>query len=550
MLPSLLNNIRQAETSTIEFLFQQLSTLIEIVKQHVIGYMNEIFQLIKDFWTANSIQATLINLCEKLAIALGCEFKIYLSQLMPQILRVLSHDVSKDRLVTVKLLQAFQKFGDNLDDYLHLIIPPIVRLFEPIDVPINVSLAALDTINCLAEILDFSDFSSRIIHPLVRVLDNHPPLRESALVTMCSLVIQLGRSYLIFVPLVNKVLQKHKISSVEYNKLLTRLQSNTTLALDDEFRIRQNRWKSARDNNLMVNVDTQAIRKLNVSEADLKNVWTSVRRVSKDDWLEWLKRLSLGFLKESQSPALRSCRTLANNYNQLLRDLFNAAFISCWTELSAEKKKELAANLEQALMVPDLPEITQTILNLAEFMEHCDKEPLPIRAQLLGERAMDCRAYAKALHYKESEFRTSENHQVIESLILINNKLQQKEAAEGLLEYVTAHRNASDEIKIQVRWYEKLHNWDMALSLYTEKLKTCEDDIDSFLGQMRCLEALGEWNELSDLTKRKWDTLSPENQSRGGRLAAVASWGMQEFEKMHEYVRCIPEDTQDGAFYR
>jgi hypothetical protein len=24
-------------------------------------------------------------------------------------------------------------------------------------------------------------------------------------------------------------------------------------------------------------------------------------------------------------------------------------------------------------MVPDLPEITQTILNLAEFMEHCDK---------------------------------------------------------------------------------------------------------------------------------------------------------------------------------
>jgi FKBP12-rapamycin complex-associated protein len=29
--------------------------------------------------------------------------------------------------------------------------------------------------------------------------------------------------------------------------------------------------------------------------------------------------------------------------------------------------------LEQALMVPDLPEITQTILNLAEFMEHCDK---------------------------------------------------------------------------------------------------------------------------------------------------------------------------------
>lgn len=56
-------------------------------------------------------------------------------------------------------------------------------------------------------------------------------------------------------------------------------------------------------------------------------------------------------------------------------------------------KKELASCLQQALMVPDLPEITQTILNLAEFMEHCDKEPsnkLPINTQLLGERAMQC----------------------------------------------------------------------------------------------------------------------------------------------------------------
>lgn len=141
-------------------------------------------------------------------------------------------------------------------------------------------------------------------------------------------------------------------------------------------------------------------------------LWQSARRVSKDDWIEWLKRLSTGLLKESQSPALRSCRGVAQNYPQILRDLFNAAFISCWTELSEDKKKELASNLQQALMIPDLPEITQTILNLAEFMEHSDKDPLPIPPHLLGERAMDCRAYAKALHYKEEEFRNEKSHQV------------------------------------------------------------------------------------------------------------------------------------------
>lgn len=113
-------------------------------------------------------------------------------------------------------------------------------------------------------------------------------------------------------------------------------------------------------------------------------------------------------------------------------------------------RRELAASLQQALMVPDLPEVTQTILNLAEFMEHCEREALPIDAKLLGERAMECRAYAKALHYKEEEFKMEKTQQVYESLILINNKLQQKEAAEGLLEYVMANRGSSDEMKVSL----------------------------------------------------------------------------------------------------
>lgn len=545
VLPSLLNNIRAADVNKRDFLFQQLSILIEIVKQHIICYMADIFKLVKDFWvpSSESTQITLINLVEKIAIALGCEFKVYLSQLMPQILRVLSHDNSKNRTVTMKLLAALQKFGDNLDDYLHLIIPPIVKLFEPIDLPQNVCTSSLETINYLAEILDFTDFSSRILHPLVRVLDNYPEMRTTALGTLCSMVIQLGKNYLIFVPLVNKVLQKHKITCNEYNKLLAKLQSNTTLALDDEFRLRQARFKH-REIAAVTSTDSNTIRKLTVQESDLQVL--SIRRVSKDDWIEWLKTLSIGLLKESQSPALRSCKALAQNYPQLLRDLFNAAFISCWTELSSEKKQQLAESLQQALMVPDLPEITQTILNLAEFMEHCDSQNLPIDPKLLGQRAMDSRAYAKALHYKETEFRQEKSHQVIESLILINNKLQQKEAAEGLLGYVMDH----PELEIQVRWYEKLHNWERALGLYEEKLKKSGDDVESYLGQMRCMEALGEWSELSDLASNKWEALGADGQSRAGRLAAVASWGLRDFEKMSEYVKCITEDTQDGSFYR
>ena len=36
-----------------------------------------------------------------------------------------------------KLLNAIQLFGANLDDYLHLLLPPIVKLFDAPDVPLQ-----------------------------------------------------------------------------------------------------------------------------------------------------------------------------------------------------------------------------------------------------------------------------------------------------------------------------------------------------------------------------------------------------------------------------
>ena len=43
--------------------------------------------------------------------------------------------------------------------------------------------------------------------------------------------------------------------------------------------------------------------------------------------------------------------------------------------------------------------------------------PLPLEASLLGQRAMKCRAYAKALHYKEEEFHRNVTTETLESLI-------------------------------------------------------------------------------------------------------------------------------------
>ncbi|GBP30110.1 hypothetical protein EVAR_94953_1 [Eumeta japonica] len=553
--PSLLYVARANDNNNFrEFLFTQLAKLIAIVKQHIRNYLDQIFDLIKEFWTPNSVlQPTLILLVEHIAVALGSEFKVYLPQLMPQILRVLSHDSSKDRVVTEKLLIALQKFEDNLDDYMHLILPPIVKLFDATDCPVSVAKIAMETVDYLSDSLNYSDFISRIIHPLVRSLDNCPQLRSTAMDTLCSLVIQLGRKYIDFIPLVQKVITKHRIQSQYYEFLIIKVQSNSSLAMDDVY---QNRRRKPRNNNqetrlITTDSSSQTIRKLYVNAHNLKLAWTVSSRVSKDDWLEWLRRFSIGLLTESHSPALRACLALAHNYSQLLRDLFNAAFVSCWTELDDKARIELANALEQALTAPDAPELAHTVLNLAEFMEHCEGRALPISNNLLGERAMLCRAYAKALHYKEEEFRMGATSQVVEALIHINNKLQQKEAAEGLLERVMAQRSAGDmSLQVQIRWYEKLHNWEKALTLYSEKLVADGKDTEASLGQMRCLEALGEWGKLYDNVSERWTNMNVEEKNKCARLAAAAAWGLKEWDCMAKYVNCLPESTQDGAFYR
>lgn len=66
---------------------------------------------------------------------------------------------------------------------------------------------------------------------------------------------------------------------------------------------------------------------------------------------------------------------LAQAYNPMARDLFNAAFVSCWSELNEDQQDELIRSIELALTSQDIAEVTQTLLNLAEFMEHSDKGP-------------------------------------------------------------------------------------------------------------------------------------------------------------------------------
>ncbi len=413
----MINVIRTSDPRFHDNLFRQMGILIGIVRQHIRKYLGDIFALIKDFWQVDSpLQPTIISLVENISDALGSEFKIYLPSLIPQMLRVLSYDSSSGHQVTRILLAALKKFGSALSDYMHLLLPKIVIFFDSPTAPMIVRRAALECVDHLADSLDFSEYASLLVHPLVRCIDQTPDLRAYAMETLASIVAQLGKKYAIFIPMVQKVLIQHKINHQRYDILCARItEGGPMLDFDGQAYLSRHSRSRRRPgaaggggggggggdqagappppSDQQLSSARRLPHSANISH--LQEAWAVSRRVSKDDWLDWYGRLCSELLKASPSPALRACWTVAQRHAQLAKDLFNASFVSCWTELDAVQQDELIRSLEQALLVDDLPEISQTVLNLAEFMEHCDKGPLPIDPVLLGEQAIRCRAYAK-----------------------------------------------------------------------------------------------------------------------------------------------------------
>lgn len=264
--------------------------------------------------------------------------------------------------------------------------------------------------------------------------------------------------------------------------------------------------------------------------------------------MEWIRRLSVELLKQSPSHALRACSFLASAYTPLARELFNAAFVSCWNELYDQYKDELVASLEVALKAPNIPpEIIQILLHLAEFMEHDNNNKmLPIDIRTLAAYAQKCHAYAKALHYKEMEFHLEQSFEAVEMLMSINNWLQQPDAAMGILTF------AQDSLKLErkVSWYEKLHRYQDALEAYEAQQRENPNSMEVTLGRMRCLHALGEWEQLAALAQEKWIHAPQENRKSMAPYAAAAAWGLGQWEQMEEYIALLKAESPDRTFFR
>lgn len=216
--------MKQCPTGMLEFNFQQLGILISIVKHHIRNFLNAIFLVIQEFWTTSTaIQITILSLVKSVALSLDLDFKIYLPVLLPQILSILDSDMSEKRTGINQVLNVLVIFGNNLEEYLHLVVPSVVKLFERTDLPLATRKAAIFTIAEISKKVNFNDQASRILHPLIRVISSgEMELKISSLDCLCSFIHQFGNDFVIFLPILQKV---HNITSILNNE---RIKDSTT----------------------------------------------------------------------------------------------------------------------------------------------------------------------------------------------------------------------------------------------------------------------------------------------------------------------------------
>ncbi|XP_068316986.1 serine/threonine-protein kinase TOR-like [Pyrus communis] len=568
VLPDFFHIVRTCDDALKDFITWKLGTLVSIVRQHIGKYLHELLVLISELWSTFSFPAAgrpqlgypVLHLVEQLCLALNDEFRTYLPDILPCCIQVLSDaERYNDYTYVLDILHTLEVFGGTLDEHMHLLLPALIRLFK-VDASVDIRRAAIKTLTKLIPRVQVTGHISSLVHHLKLVLDGkNDELRKDAVDALYCLAHALGEDFTIFIPSIHKLLLRHRLRHKEFEEIEGWLKQHEPLILGSTTFQRLSRrlpaevitdnWNDLETDPYDVGSDVQKqLRGHQVNDGRLRTAGEASQRSTKEDWAEWMRHFSIELLKESPSPALRTCARLAQLQPFVGRELFAAGFVSCWAQLNETSEKQLVGSLEMAFSSPNLPpEILATLLNLAEFMEHNEK-PLPIDIRLLGALAEKCRAFAKALHYKEMEFEGARSKKmdpvaVVEDLIHINNQLHQHEAAVGILTFAQLDL----DVQLKESWYEKLQRWDDALKAYTEKASQASSPrlvLDAALGRMRCLAALARWEELNNLFKEYWTPAEPAARLEMASMAANAAWNMGEWDQMAEYVSRLDDGDE------
>lgn len=537
--------------------------IASVVEDDINDFIPQLIEVIDLKQRNSQLLLEMLRLLRELASKSCYEMKSNLPQIIHDSIMIM--ETSEEIVIVESTLSLIECLKGKIDSYLYLVLPALIKTINDHS-SMKLRKQAIRVISVLCNKRQnphIEDFIARIVDCFVGIIKlESTELSNEVFESLAIIAENLGSSYAVYISPVQREMMTKRLSHPRYEAAVHQLIAVSEVAESVIGRARVSTFSfigGANEPNSSLLTPTKNRKnsmnllpyKNEIDVHELLEVCNTENLHTKEEWKDWMRRLANELLRQAPAPALRECQIIEENNNSL--ELFNASFVACWSDLFDDDKDQMLRHLESAFYSKSIPtEVLQVLLNLAEFMEHDDHKLFDART--LGDLAFKCKAYAKALHYKEVEFYTSApSPKIIEALISLNNLLHQHEAAYGIRMYAKL-KGWGD---LSQAWVSEFHRWQDADELHeiiNERLMAdpaAAQQQELTLMRMKCLKALSNWARLLDLAESKWKSTEkdPSYRKDVAAFAAAASWNLGRWEQLNKYANGMDSGSFEHCFY-
>lgn len=203
VIPPFLELIKTMNDNLVVDLIVQLGLLVSYIRKHIEPYLGRIFNTIEHYWNLEGdkhlkMVVALIDLVQSIANVMDVDFKRYLPQILPLILKQLQKEIFDHSFTnTIKLLELLRSLTCCLDDYIHLILNQITQFADFLNSKdLNEKTIKTDfmfTIYTFAKQINLCDNSAILFQSFRKILEessNDLPMPNSTILTNNPLLTQ------------------------------------------------------------------------------------------------------------------------------------------------------------------------------------------------------------------------------------------------------------------------------------------------------------------------------------------------------------------------
>ena len=564
IMPTLLEIIPQFDINLIKSMFENMTIILTNFPNKFKNYLKEFFHLIKKYIFDINYHDVIFQVLPRVFEQFDSDIGNYYFNFIPIFIKLLKEGTSEK----TNIIYCFSIMANNnsISIYLDILLNEIFILYQNssdvelckeilnfVEKIIFVDNAFLHfplIILNLIEKIEKGKNKSRLIKRSFELFLKMNNRNRTEFIGFLPLIIQTFRNYNLldnyFHQIYFNLINYENYSNLTEKQLISRY-INQICSIQCSYGINTKKINISpinQKNQNLNNIFPIKNRKTQTDKESIIKAFDTTNCIVSDDWKEWFKLTSEKLFQQSPSYALFYCHTIADYYFPLILELYNYGFISVWTNLNDYDKMSVINDLQKALEHKKTPnDILLAILNLAEFIERENGNIVFIDFYKLGCVAYKCKAFAKALYYKESDFINKNDYENLELLIELYYEVKLPESAIGLLKLAKRNNNNDNGTIFtdDYSWYIKLHNYQEALNRIKKLIKNNEKEKnkkDIKRDTVICLEGLCDWEELLNKNEEICDL-------ECDFTLAKASLNMSEWDSLKKYTNIIKEKSNN-----